>query len=150
MSQEQLKIIAVKGQGTEKITATLAIVNLAVTAQGESAVEVQREVANRSSTVFNLLTENNVEQLKTTGINPQHYANYQQTGKRYSSNNTINFQVAIDEVGSLIKQVVRAGATRINSVNFTATDETITQAKQVALKKATIDAKIQAEAVLSS
>ena len=150
MSEESLRILAVSGTGVEKVEATLAQVNLGIEARGEAAAEVQQEVARKSSAVVNLLRSKNVEQLTTTGIRLNYYERMNQGVTKYAAINTVNFLVPIDDVGILLNETVEAGASRVDGVNFTATEEAIYSAKQEALRKATINAKNKAEVVLNT
>ncbi len=53
-------------------------------------------------------------------------------------------------MGSLLDESVKIGATRIDNISLTATDEAIADAQKLALQKATTDAQAQAEAVFKS
>jgi uncharacterized protein len=153
LSQERmLRTLTVTGQCTEKIPATIAQVQLGVEAQGKTAQKVQQEVATRSSAVVALLKSRNVDKLQTTGINlnPQYsYDNGKQTLTGYQATNTVSFRVPTGQAGTIMDDAVQAGASRIDSVSFTATEQAIADAQKVALRKATQDAQEQAKAVLS-
>jgi uncharacterized protein len=148
-----LRTLTVTGQGTEKIPSTLAQVQLGVEAQGKTAQQVQQEVAKRSSAVVALLKSRSVDKLQTTGINlnPQYsYDNGKQTLTGYQASNTVSFRVPTAQAGSIMDDAVKAGASKIDSVSFTATDEAIADAQKSALRKATQDAQEQAKAVLNT
>ena len=54
-AQDQLsRVLSVTGEGSESIPATLAQVNLGVTAKGETGETVQQEIARRSTAVIEL------------------------------------------------------------------------------------------------
>jgi uncharacterized protein len=147
-----LRTLTVTGQCTEKIPATLANVQLGVEAQGKTAQQVQQEVAKRSAAVVALLKSRNVEKLQTTGINlnPQYdYNNGKQTLKGYQASNTVSFRVPTGQAGVIMDDAVKAGASRIDSVAFAATEQAISDAQKVALGKATKDAQAQGASVLS-
>ncbi|MGL4617454.1 SIMPL domain-containing protein [Chroococcidiopsis sp.] len=147
------KTLTVTGRGVESIPTTLAQVRLGVEVQGKTAQQVQQEAARRSSTVVDLLKSRNVEKLETTGIylNPLYnYANNEQRLTGYSATNTVSFRVPTSQAGNIIDAAVKTGATRIEGVSFTATDEAIAKARQQALQAATKDAQQQASAVFSS
>ena len=151
MNEPLVRVLAVTGKGVEKINTTLAQVNLGIQARGEVAAKVQQEVASKSSAVADLLRSRNVKQLKTTGIALRTY--YEGTNRDlmgYIGTNTVSLRVPIDDVSILLDETVKAGASRIDGVNFKATLKAISNAKQEALRKATIDAKTKAEIVLST
>lgn len=145
-----LRTLTVSGRGVEAIPTTLSQVNVGVEVQGKNAQDVQQEAARRSSAVVTLLKSRNVEKLQTTGINlnPVYsYTNNVQKITGYSATNTVSFRVATDKTGTLLDDVVKAGATRIDGISFIASDEAISQAQKQALQKATQDAQQQANAV---
>lgn len=153
IAQEKLlRTLTVTGQGVELIPTTIAKVELGVEMQGKTATGVQQEVARRSTAVVELLRSRNVEKLETTGIqlNPIYsYENNVQRLTGYSASNTVSFRVPNEQAGKLLDDAVQAGATRINSVSFTASDNAIATTQKKALQKATQDAQSQADAVLS-
>ncbi|MDF5723689.1 MAG: SIMPL domain-containing protein [Rhizonema sp. PD37] len=155
MAQEKekmLRTLTVSGREVETIPTTLSQVSLGVEVQGKTAQEVQQEAARRSSSVIALLKSLNVEKLQTTGIdlNPVYSNNNNvQRITGYSATNTVSFRVVTDRAGTILDQAVKAGATRIDSISFIASDQAIAQAQKQALQKATQDAQQQAEAVLS-
>jgi hypothetical protein len=62
----------------------------------------------------------------------------------------VSFEVPTERAGALIDEAIEVGATRIDSVSFTAADAAIETAQQQALREATQDAQRQAETVLSA
>lgn len=153
MAQERLlRTLTVTGAGVERIATTISQVQLGVEIQGKTAQEVQEEVARRSSAVVELLRSRNVEKLQTTGIqlNPVYsYENNVQRLNGYSGTNTVSFRVANERAGSILDDAVKAGATRIDGVSFTASETAISEAQKQALREATQEAQQQADAVLS-
>ncbi|TAE53506.1 MAG: SIMPL domain-containing protein [Nostocales cyanobacterium] len=147
------RTLTVSGTGIERIPTTISQVSLGVQVQGKTAQEVQKEVARRSSAVVTFLKSRNVEKLQTTGINlsPVYsYTNNVQKITGYAASNTVNFRFPTEQVGTLLDESVKIGATQINGISFVATDDAISNAQKQALKKATQDAREQADAVLSS
>lgn len=154
LAQEQIvKTITVTGTGVERIPATVANIQLGVEIEGKNASEIQEEVAKRTFSLVELLKSNNVEKLQTTGIQLRpnyNYNNNQRELTGYVATNLVSFQLPIDQVGSLLDNSVKVGATRIDNVSLTAEETAITQAQKQALGKATLDAQQQAEAVLNT
>ncbi|ACB50206.1 DUF541-containing protein [Crocosphaera subtropica ATCC 51142] len=154
MAQEQvLRTLTVTGQGTVRIPTTLTDVSLGVELQGKTAAEVQQNVAQRTSSLVSFLQSRQIDRLETTGIRLQPNYQYDNNQRRlvgYVGTNTVSFRVKTEEVGSLLDDAVKAGATRIDRVSFTATETAISDAQKEALKLATSDAQEQAQAVLST
>lgn len=154
IAQEQiLRTLTVTGQGVERIPTTLTQVNLGVEIQGKIANEVQQEVAKRSTAVVDFLRSRKVEQLQTTGIQLQPNYDYSNNQRRligYIGTNTVTFRLKTEEIGNLLDEAVKAGATRIDGISFTATDEAIANAQKEALRQATVNAKSQSEAVFNA
>ncbi|MBD2091786.1 SIMPL domain-containing protein [Microcoleus sp. FACHB-1515] len=152
-SQQLMRTITVTGQGSEDIPTTITQVRLGVEVQGRTAEEVQQEAARRSSAVVDLLRSRNVQKLQTTGISLNPIYSYEDNRQRltgYSATNTVSFEIVTDQAGSILDDAVSAGASRIDGVSFIASDEAIAQARQVALREATQEARQQAQAVLES
>lgn len=151
--EKLLRTLTVTGRGVEMVPTSLTQARLGVEVQGKTAAEVQQEVARRSSAVVALLKSRNVEKLETTGIslNPTYsYENNVQRLTGYVATNIVSFQMKTENSGTLLDEAVSAGATRIDGISFVAADEVIATAQKQALKEATQDAQLQADAVLSS
>lgn len=154
IAQERLlRTLTVTGQGIERIPTTLTQVQLGVEVQGKTAAQVQQEVARKSAAVVELLRSRNVEQLQTTSIqlNPVYsYENNQQRLIGYSASNTVSFRMPTEQAGTLLDDAVAVGATRIDSIRFTAPESAVSTAQKQALREATQDAQQQADAVLNA
>lgn len=154
IAQEKLmRTLTVTGQGKEMIPTTLTQVQLGVEIRGKTTQEVQQEVARRTSAVVELLRSRNVEKLQTASMQLQpayDYSNNQQRLVGYIGTNTVTFRLNNEQVGSLLDEAVKVGATRIDSISFTASENAIATAQKQALQLATQDAQQQANAVLSS
>ncbi|MCM1983239.1 SIMPL domain-containing protein [Lyngbya confervoides] len=147
------RILSVTGEGQERIAATEADVNLAVEATAKTANEAQQQVARQADAVVSYLRSQNVQRLQTTGINlsPQYrYDDGRQTLIGYQASNSVTFRITADRAGTVLDRAVNAGATRIDSISFTAADSAISSAQKQALQRATQDARAQAQAVLST
>jgi uncharacterized protein len=147
------KTLTVTGKGTERTPATIAQISLGVEAQGKTAAAVQEEVAKRSAAVVALLKARKVERLQTSGVSLRPNYSYENNTQRltgYIASNTVSFRLEASKVGDLLDASVNAGATRIDDIRFTATDEAIAQTQQQALRKATQDAQTQAQAVFGA
>jgi uncharacterized protein len=152
-SMKPIRTLTVSGRGTESVMTTIAQVRLGVESQGKTANEVQTAVAKRSNSLVTLLKSRNVEKLETTGINLNpvyNYDNGKQTLTGYTASNTVSFRISNEKAGELLDEAVKAGASRIDGINFVATDEAIAAAQKVALRKATQEAQAQAQAVLNT
>jgi uncharacterized protein len=154
MAQEKMqRVLTVSGRGVESIATTQAKVNLGVEVQAKTATDAQAEAARKSTAVVNLLKSRNVDELETTGINlnPVYdYIDNRQTLRGYSATNTVSFKVKTEQAGVIMDDAVKSGATRIDGISFTASDDAIATAQKAALKKATQDAQAQANAVLGA
>lgn len=145
--------LTVTGKGSESIETTLTEVRLGVEVEGKTAREVQEESAQRSTAVVELLRSRDVQNLETTGIRLQPQYDYNDGTRRlkgYQAINLVTFRVITEEIGNLLDAAVNVGATRIDSVTFTATDSAIEQAQKQALRTATRNAKAQSDAVLET
>jgi uncharacterized protein len=148
-----LRTLTVTGQGEYVIPTTITQVQLGVEIQGKTAQQVQDEVAKRSTEVVNFLRSQKVNELQTTGISLQPQYDYSSEQRRligYVGINMVSFEVDTNQAGAILDRAVAVGATRIDNLSFTATDEAIAQAQQEALRRASLDAQSQAETVLNA
>lgn len=148
-----MRVLTVTGQGSERLQTTQTQVELGVEVAGNTVEAVQQDLAQRASSVIDLLRDRGVAKLQTTRIqlSPQ----YDYSGDRerligYVGRNTVSFQVPTEQVGALLDDAVAAGATQIQRIDFTASDEAIATARDAALQAATNDAQSQANVVLSA
>lgn len=154
MAQEApMRTLTVTGQGEESVPTTKTQVDLGVDVQGTDAAAVQREVAQRTAAVVDLLRSRQVEKLETTGIQLSPRYNYENGRSEvigYTGSNTVSFRMLTESAGSLIDDAVNAGANQIRGVSFVADDDTLEAARQQALRAAVEDAQAQAGTVLGS
>jgi len=150
-AQERLnRILSVTGRGSELVSASTARVSLGVEARATTAEAAQAEMAKRSSAVVALLRGRNVQKLQTTGVYLSPYYDNNSKPVGFVATNTVSFEIAATESGALMDAAVKAGATRVDGVQFTIDDATNNAARNRALAAATRDAQAQADAVLAT
>ncbi|NEO85800.1 MAG: SIMPL domain-containing protein [Spirulina sp. SIO3F2] len=147
------RILSVTGSATVSVPTTITRVRLAIDVRDDNAADVQVQVAERTQAVVRLLRSRGVERMQTTGIRlqPRYERNTddpQLIG--YSGSNSVAFRIATDRAGALIDDAIQVGATRIDGVEFLATEAELEQARLEALRLATQNAQSQANAVLSA
>jgi uncharacterized protein len=155
-SQERktARTITASGKGIVTIPTTLSQIRLAIEVAGKTPTSAQQAAAKRSTQVIEYLKTQRVDKLQTTGINLNPTYSYQNgsnpkiTG--YAATNSISFRVPNDRAGAILDGAVNNGATRIDGVNFVASEQAISTAQLQALKQATQDAQRQADAVLET
>ncbi|WOD40256.1 SIMPL domain-containing protein [Nodosilinea sp. E11] len=148
-----MRTLMVTGQGEESVPTTKTQVDLGVDVQGTDAAAVQREVAQRTAAVVELLRSRQVEKLETTGIQLSPRYNYENGRSEvigYSGSNTVQFRMPTERVGTLLDDAVNAGANQIRGISFVADDAALEAARQAALRNAVDDAQAQANTVLNS
>lgn len=145
--------LVVTGQGSIAVETSIAILRLGVIVEGESAQEVQSDVASHSNQLVEALQDLEVDKLQTTGItlNPQYdYRDGQAEQTGVIGQNSVQFEVPIDRAGSILDQAIAAGATQVDSISFRAEESLRTEARQQALQAAVSDALDQAEVILDT
>lgn len=152
--QKPLRTLTASGRGIVTIPTTLSQIRLAIEASGKTPNAAQQQAARRSTQVMDYLKSQQVEKLQTTGINLNPSYTYPSNGKPqitgYTATNGISFQITTDRAGKILDAAVKNGATRIDGVSFVASERAIATAQIQALKQATQDAQLQADAVLST
>jgi uncharacterized protein len=148
------RTITASGRGIVTIPTTISQIRLAIEITGKTPTKAQQDAAQRSTRVVDFLKTQRVEKLQTTGINLNPTYNYPPNSKPqltgYTATNSISFQVTTDRAGAILDAAVKSGATRIDGVNFVASEQAIASAQLQALKQATQDAERQADAVLQT
>lgn len=147
------RILEVTGQGEVTVATTLTQVQLGIQVQGKTAIEVQEEVAQRSTAVVDVLQNLGAQELQTTSIqlNPVYsYEDDTQTLTGFEGLNTLQFELPTEQAGAAIDTAIQAGATVVQDISFTASDEALQQARLQVLSAAVEDAQAQAESVFST
>ncbi|WP_415379737.1 SIMPL domain-containing protein [Halosimplex sp. TS25] len=143
--------VSVSASGSVSAEPDRAVVSVAATAEGETASAATDRLANSSSTLRDALGDENlsVESVRTTG-----YTVYQQ-----ETNGTTTYVARqsfaattsnTSEAGALIDAAVANGATEINGVTFTLSDDRRQDLRADAIDAAVDDARGQGEAVAES
>ncbi len=153
--EQRSRLLTVTGTGIETIPTTITRVSLAVEVRGEDAAVVQREVARQTAQVIALLRSQGVERLQTTGLSlqPRYESRNDQREPRlvgYIGSNSVAFRIATESAGDVIDRAVGTGVTRIDGVEFLATDAAMTTARAEALRQATANARAEAAIVLTA
>ncbi|GAB4532501.1 MAG: SIMPL domain-containing protein [Pleurocapsa sp.] len=148
----ETRVLTVTGEGKVIIPTTLTQIILGVEVRGETTTTVQQGVAEKSQQVVNFLRSREVQELKTAGISLQPTYDYNNGQKLigYVGTNSVSFSLETSKIGDLLDEAIKVGATRIDQINFTATDTAIDTAQNQALQAAVRDAQAKAEAVLSA
>lgn len=153
LANEMQNVLIVTGEGSESVPTTLTEAQLTVEVRGDTAGQVQGAIANQSNRLVEYLRSQRVDKLQTQGLQLQPNYVYQDNERRmegYIGSNNISFQYPSDQVGKILDEAVKAGASRIDGIRFIATPETLQAAERRALVAATTDAQAQAQVVLSS
>ncbi len=145
------RVLTVTGRGERYVKTTKARIQLGITVDGKTAIATQTEVASQANRIVSRLQQLNVEKLQTTGIqlNPKYvYENNRQRQEGFTGQTSVSFLVAIDKAGETLDAAVASGANQIKQISFIATDDTLNEARQLALQDAVKDAQSQANTVL--
>lgn len=149
------RILHVTGRGTASAPVAFAEVRLGVEVSAKTAGEAQKEVAKRASAVIDFLKSKKVENLQTVGLTLTPVYDYSKSSSTretiaYRATNDVLFRSPINQVGLLMDESVKAGATKIESVTFVPKAAEAHKARLAALKDATKNAKDQSNAVLAA
>jgi uncharacterized protein YggE len=144
------RTLTVTGVGIKKIATTITQIEISVEIQDKSATKTQQEMARRTNSVLDFLRSRKVEQLQSKGIRLE--PNYQYNNNKremvgYIGTNAVSFRTTPEQLGTILDGAVNAGATSINGLSMTASEEVIISAQKKALELATIDAQQKAEVI---
>ncbi|MBW4692746.1 MAG: SIMPL domain-containing protein [Lyngbya sp. HA4199-MV5] len=138
--EKRVRALTVAGDAQVQIPTTTTGVNVGIDVQGKDVNTVQKEVARRTSAVVTLLRAQKVQNLETTDLELEPISDYSSRSQRqivgYRATNTISFQVPNARVGSILGEVVKAGANRISSLTLFSSEEVIEAAQKKVIREA--------------
>ncbi len=151
-SAQEAPFIEVNGQATVELPADRAEISFAVETRGREAQAASAANANQMSRIYAALRGGNFSglQLETFGysLQPEYSMNEQRVRSiiGYVAHNTVRATVSnVQDVGRLIDVAVGAGANRVASIQFSASN---TEAARLqAIAEAVRNARTQAEAI---
>lgn len=155
------RIITVTGQENVRIPATRARLTAMVEVQAKTSAAAQDAVRQGSQSVLEFLQRQKVERLQagTMALQPIYNSDsgsYSSGARRapevvaYRAQWSASFETPAERAGEIADGLVKAGATRIASFEFTATDEALAQAQRDALRAAAVRAREDARSVLDA
>ncbi|MEM9272678.1 MAG: SIMPL domain-containing protein [Cyanobacteria bacterium P01_F01_bin.143] len=146
-------ILEVTGQGIISVPTTTAQIQLGIEVEGDTASQVQQEIAQLSSAVVEQLNTLGVDDLQTISISLRPNLQFNQgqsTVVGFTGTNVLQFEVPTEQAGATIDAAIQAGANLIQNISFIAPDEAINQARIDAIALAIQDAQDQANSVFDT
>ena len=152
IAQDLERGLTVTGEGSVAVPTAIATIRLGVSLTGDSAADVQRQVAERMNALVSELQDLEVDNLQTTGISlfPEYSNRDNARLNRVRGTNTVQFEVPVEQAGDTLDSAALAGASQIDSVRFRPTDDDAEAGRDEALRLAVADALAQADVVLGS
>ena len=145
-------ILEVTGTGIVSLDTDTAQIQLGIEVQGDTANEVQQEIAQSSSAVVEQLNLLEVEELQTINISLRPLREFDDFGNStvvgFTGRNTLQFEISTEEAGETIDAAIQAGANLVENISFTASDSELSQARLDAIQLAAQDAQNQANPLL--
>ena len=140
--------ITVGATGTTSAPPDLAVIDVAVEASASSADAAREAVAENVSEMRDGLTEANVsdDQIRTTHFVIQTERDDNGT-VTYRAIHGFELRVPVDDAGSVVDTAVARGATRVDGVRFTLTEETSRELRNDALEQALANARTDADVI---
>jgi uncharacterized protein YggE len=142
--------IATSGTGQVSAEADLAVVSVAMTARADSADDARGQVADGVASVRAALADAGVpEDAVTTvyfAVRPD-YHDEDRAPDSYRATHALRIETDPARAGEVVDLAVGTGATEVNGVQFTLTDETRDDLRSEALAQAVDRARADADAV---
>lgn len=147
---ESGRSITVSGSGEVTADADLAVITVAVTATASSADDARAQVASRSEQMRQALRDAGVpdDAVSTTyfRVGPQYdYSGQERNMTGYQAVHAYTVEVAPDEAGEVIDVAVGNGASEVQQVTFTLSDEARADVREEALNAAMDAARADAD-----
>ncbi len=147
--------LSVTGQGESRIAPDLAVIQLGVSTQADSAAAAMEQNAGQQTAVIEALNDSGIEsdEIQTSGINLNPLVDYDDgraprvTG--YQASNMVSVRVTeLDRLGEVLDAIVAAGANEISGIHFQREDGLAAEddARRDAVEDARHKAGIMAEA----
>lgn len=150
-----VRTIDVSSTGTATAAPDLAVVRLAVEARADSADDAREQVAADVARMREALRELGVpdDAVRTTSffVGPEY--DHTRDGRElvgYRAVHAFEVETGVNEVGEVIDAAVGNGATQVQGVQFTLTDETRSELREQALSEAVSNARADAETIASA
>ena len=151
------RTLSLTGLGQASAPPNMAQVTVGVTTVADTAAEALASNSTEMNAVFRTLRDNGVDpaDMQTSGLslNPR-WNSYGSSGKQpkiegFEGSNSLRVTVrVIDDLGTVLDEITRAGANNIQSVSFSLKDPSplLEQARKAAVKDAMAKADLYAEA----
>ena len=146
-------VLEVRGQGIISVPTNTAQIQLGIEVEGDTASQVQQEIAQLSSAVVEQLNTLGVDDLQTISISLRPNLQFNQgqsTVVGFTGTNVLQFEIPTDQAGATIDAAIQAGANLIQNISFIAPDEALNQARIDAITLAIQDAQAQANSVFDT
>ncbi|WP_224267884.1 SIMPL domain-containing protein [Haloprofundus salinisoli] len=147
--------ISVSGTGEANADPDVAVLSVTVEAGADSAAEARDTVANRSETLVSALVDAGVAE---DNITTEYYAvhpEYDHSGEErrvvgYTARHAYRVETTPDRAGELIDVAVDNGASRVDGVQFTLSDEKRAELREEAIDAAVADAEGEASSLAAA
>jgi len=143
--------ITVDATGTTSAAPDLAVINVAVESSADSADAAREGVADNVTEMRETLSEANIsdDQIRTTYFFIQTERDDNGT-VTYRAVHGFELRVPVDDAGSAVDTAVAGGATHVDGVQFTLTEETNRELRGDALESALDNARADADVIASA
>ena len=150
-----VRTVDVSATGTASAAPDLAVVRLAVEARADSADAARSQVAEDVASMREALRALGVpdEDVRTTSFFVGAEYDYRESGREvtgYRAYHAFEVETDVDVAGEVIDAAVGSGATQVQGVQFTLTEETRSELREEALGQAVSNARADAETIASA
>jgi uncharacterized protein YggE len=154
---ETQRTISTSGTGEVAADADRAVVTVAVTARADTAEEAREAVATNATRMRDALRDVGVDDDNVTTAYYQVQPRFEHDRERdertlvgYEAVHTYRIDAAADAAGTVVDTAVGNGASEVQGVRFTLSDETRAELREEALERAMSDARADADTIASS
>ncbi|MCS7030039.1 MAG: SIMPL domain-containing protein [Gloeomargarita sp. SKYG116] len=144
------RVLQVTGQGMVTLPTQLAEVEVGVEIRGNSANQVQTEIAQRMNRLVRTLQQRQAEKINTTALSLSPLYGERQQLLGFLGRSAVEFRLPISQAGAVVDELIAQGANQIARLQFIASDTALEQGRTQALQLAAQDAQRQAQTVLAA
>ncbi|MCS6781637.1 MAG: SIMPL domain-containing protein [Gloeomargarita sp. SKYBB_i_bin120] len=149
-AQMKERVLQVTGQGMVTLPTQLAEVEVGVEIRGNSANQVQTEIAQRMNRLVQTLRQRQAEKINTTALSLSPLYGERQQLVGFLGRSAVEFRLPIPQAGAVVDELIAQGANQITRLQFIASDTALEQGRTQALQMAVQDAQRQAQTVLAA
>lgn len=140
-------LLHVNGDGKVLVKATQSEIRVGIEVEGKTSNGVQNELSEKMNRLIEQLKKEKIE-TSSFAVYPEYSSQTPPQIKGYRGNAEVKITAPIEQTGALISLAMNSGATKVNGIDLSASQDEINAAGQSAIKEACANALASAKTTL--